>query len=593
MEERLRYVREYIPAAKGTGVGIMFCTGCIFQTLYEFVIGLHWVKSEPASWSVSFRLETEKGEVAAHAEATLQLGDWQKYEVRLTPDRDVRPAVFHVAFNSPGVNWIGAASLMPANNVDGMWRDVLEMFKLLGPTIFGWPGGCYADSYDWRKAIGPRDRRPPVPIIPQGIPYGYDHGMDPNDFGTDEFIRFSEVMGAEPFINANFGMGTPEMAAAWVEYCNGPAESKWGAVRAANGHAQPYGVKSWAIGNEDGGESYESGNTTAEGYATYYVPMARAMRAVDPAIQLTAVGYYNNPTAREEWNDVVVTAAWEQIDSLSVHWYYPTGFWPPALYKRPLAHYRAVVANSTLVERKIQETIALLARITQGRKKIQVAFDEWNECDYGDLPMPSLNGERSVTSQLVDLVGKSGLEFNQMQRDGLFAARMLHTFMRLGDRVPIAVRTHPINSLACMRADSTRVFMTASGKMMQLCRQHSSLTSVKTEAQAPTFAVPEEGWTDIPYPDATTTLSADGRKLFVHLVNLHPSETMETRVRIDGTAVQARGDVWQIAPEDFQSRNDFGIANVDIKHYALEGAATDFVRSLPPHSATILEINLK
>jgi alpha-N-arabinofuranosidase len=556
-----------------------------------------WIKAEPADQPVSFRLESASGEVAAHAEATLRSGDWQKYEVRLKPARDLRPAVFRIAFNSPGSKWVGAASLMPADNIDGLRRDVLEMFKLLGPTIFRWPGGCYADAYDWRKAIGPRDRRPPVPVLPLGQPYGYDHGMDPNDFGTDEFIRFCEIMGAEPFINANFGMGTPEISAAWVEYCNGPADSKWGAVRAANGHPKPYGVKLWAIGNEIWGEGYEPGYTTAEGYATFYVPMARAMRAVDPSIQLAAVGDLPmaramSASVRKEWNELLLPLAWQDMEYLSLHHYYPAGYWPPPLFNRPLAQYMAVVAEPTRVEQRLREAIALIDRITQGRKKIQIAFDEWNEWDW-DYPLPTPTPERSLLNQFIDTIGKSALEFNQTMRDGLFAARMLHIFMRLGDRVPIAVRTHPVNSLAAMRTDSTRVFMTASGKMMQLYRQHTGAALAKTEAHAPTFDVPEEGWTGISYLDACATLSADGRKLYVHLLNLHPSEAMETRVRIDGKSVQARGDVWQIAPEDYMARNNFDVTNVDIKRYPLEGAASEFIRRLPPHSATTLEINLK
>ena len=251
-----------------------------------------------------------------------------------------------------------------------------------------------------------------------------------------------------------------------------------------------------------------------------------------------------------------------------------------------------MVAEPTRVEQRLRETIALMDRITQGRKKIQIAFDEWNEWDW-DYPLPAPTPGRSIVNQFIDTIGKSALEFNQTMRDGLFAARMLHNFMRAGDRIPIAVRTHPVNSLATMRTDSTRVFMTASGKMMQLYRQHTGATLAKTEAQAPTFAVPEERWTGIPYLDACATLSADGRKLFVHLLNLHPSEAMETHLRIDGRNVQAQGDVWQIAPEDFMARNNFDVTTVDIKHYPLEGVAADFVRSLPPHSATTLEISLK
>ena len=236
-----------------------------------------WIRSQPSSASVSFRLESRGGQVAAHGEATLTEGDFRRYEVHLRPDRDLRPAVFRIAFNTPGAQWIGAASLMPADNVDGVRRDVYELLTRLKPPIFRWPGGGYTDSYDWRKAIGPRDRRPPQDLLPFGQPLGYDNGMDPNDFGTVEFLELCRRLGAEPYISANFGSGSPEMAASWVEYCNGPASSAWGRRRAENGHAEPWGVHSWSIGNEIWAP-FEPGFTNGNGYVALFLPMARAMR---------------------------------------------------------------------------------------------------------------------------------------------------------------------------------------------------------------------------------------------------------------------------------------------------------------------------
>ncbi len=276
-----------------------------------------WILSRPGQGNLSFRLESADGAVAAEAKVALNAapGEWKRYEVHLTPGRALENAAFHLAFDSTGENWVGAVSLMPADNVQGFRRDVLELVKSMAPPIIRWPGGGYADCYDWRKAIGSRDMRPPVPILPYGQPYGYDHGMDPSDLGTDEFLAFCRLIGAAPYINANFGSGTTEMAAEWVEYCNGSAQSHWGMRRVANGHPEPYGVRNWAIGNEIWG-SFEIGTTSAEGYATYYLPMAKAMRAVDPSIQITAVGQiHDNPKV---WNETVLKAAGGQIDLLSV-----------------------------------------------------------------------------------------------------------------------------------------------------------------------------------------------------------------------------------------------------------------------------------
>lgn len=556
-------------------------------------IACAWIKSVPTSRAISFSLSTHSGTLVAQEEATLRAGGWQRYEVRLRAATDVTDAVFKIGFDSPGVNWIGAASLMPADNISGMRRDVLEMFKLLGPTIFRWPGGCYADAYDWRKAIGPRDRRPPVPIIPLGYPDGYDHGIDPNDFGTDEFLELCKIMNAEPYINANFGMGTPELAAGWVEYCNGAADSKWGSLRSSNGHRDPYAVRNWAVGNEVYGWPYESGNTTAEGYSTYYSPIARAMRAIDPQIRITAVGAFGGSPLEKDWNIQVLAAAESEIDFLSLHNYYPAGFWRPELKGRPLQQYLAVVAEPTRVKERIGKVLSVIDEATKDQRKIKIAFDEWNELDW-DYPLPEAPpNQAAFMNYFVDIVRKTSLEFNQTHRDGLYAARMMHNFMRFAERLPIAVRTHPINSLATMRTDSTRVFMTAPGKMMQLYRQHSGSRFVALSASSSTFDVPEEGWTDIPYLDVVATRSEDERKLFIHLLNLHPNEIMETHIRIQGSSLVAQADVWQVAPEDFIARNDFGITNVDIRHFPLENVTNNLVYRLPPHSATVLEIGLR
>jgi len=548
-----------------------------------------WVKTDAPDSNVSFRLESANGQVDVHAEAQVQRGDWQKYAVRLTPSRDLRPVTFRIAFDSPGTRWIGAASLMPADNVDGLRADVLELVKRMAPPILRWPGGGYADAYDWRKAIGPRDRRPTQPRLPYGIPYGYDHGIDTDDFGTDEFMRFCTLVGAEPFITVNFGMGTPEMAADWVQYCNGPADSKWGAVRAANGHPAPYGVKDWGVGNEVWGVSFEPGFTNTEGYVTYFLPMAQAMRAVDPSIRITAVG---ESSALETWDMPLIQKAWEQIDLLSLHTYYPGGSWPPALLNNPVQAYRAVVAQPSIVEQELRRLLAAADRITQDRKRILLAFDEWNEWDW-DYPRPVDTPERSAMNQIIDLVNKSGLEMNQTHRDGMFAARMLHVFMRAGDRLPIACRTHLVNSFGAIRTDSTRAFITASGIMMELYRKHSGTTLLKTTVRAPSFDVPEQGGTGISSLDATATLSKDGRKLFVHLINLEPEQPLQVRVQIKGRAVDPEGDILQIAPQDFLSRNDFGTTNVYIKHNPARGLSQDSVQTLPPHSVTFLEVSLK
>src|SRR3990172_8592861 len=106
----------------------------------------------------------------------------------MKPVNGLHSAAFRILFNHPGITWIGAASLMPGDNIDGLRRDVVELARTMTPPILRWPGGGFADTYDWRVAIGPRDRRPPHSVGVYANLAGYDSRVDPSDFGTDEFI---------------------------------------------------------------------------------------------------------------------------------------------------------------------------------------------------------------------------------------------------------------------------------------------------------------------------------------------------------------------------------------------------------------------
>ena len=549
-----------------------------------------WVKTDSPGRKVAFRLESSDGKYGVQAEANSSGEGWQKYEVRLKPAQNLNPAVFRVLFNVPGANWIGAASLMPSDNIEGMRKDVLELVKAMGPPIIRWPGGGYPDEYDWHTAIGPRDRRAPQPILPFGQPFGYDNGMDPNDFGTDEFMKFCEYIGAAPYITANFGSGTPEMAGSWVEYTNGPATSTWGARRAANGHPEPYHVKNWSVGNEVWGDPFESGHTTAEGYATYLVPIVQRMRAADPSIELTAVGNLGSMTGLDaQWNDKVLKAAGSSIDLLSIHHYFPAGFIPPALKNHPLDFYYAVVADPWSFEARLRNALATLGKNLDDPKHFKIAFDEWSEWDW-DLDPPAETPERSSVNQFIDLLNKTGLEFNHTERDALFDARILHMMIRNSDRIPIGVRTHMINSLGAIRTDSTRSFLTASGVVMQLYTNHAGTDFVPVKQSSGAFDVPASGLSRVPYLDAAATMK--GNTLFIHLINFHATDEMDVHILIPGHGIKSQGVTWSIAPADFMSRNDFGVTNVALKTQEVDSLSADMVQRVPPHSIVTIEAQL-
>jgi alpha-N-arabinofuranosidase len=177
---------------------------------------------------------------------------------------------------------VGAVSLMPADNVEGFRREVVAALGELRSGVYRFPGGNFVSAYEWRDAIGDRDRRPPRwdPVW---------NTLQPNDVGLDEFMALCRLVKVEPYITVNAGFGDAWSAAQQVEYANGAVTTPMGRLRAANGHPEPYGVKYWGIGNEMWG-SWQFGYMPLDQFIVKHNLFARAMRRADPTIKLIASG---------------------------------------------------------------------------------------------------------------------------------------------------------------------------------------------------------------------------------------------------------------------------------------------------------------
>jgi hypothetical protein len=194
---------------------------------------------------------------------------WTQCSTQLEATGTTDRAVFELRVAGTGVLWVDQLSLMPAANIRGWRPDVVEAIKACRPAIIRW-GGSAVDpgGYRWKEGIGDRDRRVPFANVPWGR-------IDPNEVGIDEFCQFCELVAAEPLVCLSFSDG-PASAAELVQYCNGGPETPWGARRAANGHATPYRVKYWQLGNELSGDD--------DAYLRRCQEFIRLMKQADPGI---------------------------------------------------------------------------------------------------------------------------------------------------------------------------------------------------------------------------------------------------------------------------------------------------------------------
>jgi alpha-N-arabinofuranosidase len=293
----------------------------------------------------------------------------------------------------PGILRIGAVSLMPADNIQGWRPEVVAVLKSLRSGVYRWPGGNFVSAHDWRDAIGDPDQRPPTwdPVW---------RALQPNDVGTDEFMTLCRLVEVEPYITVNSGFGEARSAAEYVEYANGPVTTRMGALRAANGHPEPYRVKFWNIGNEMWGD-WQFGYMSLAQYEVKHNLFAKAMRKVDPNIILIASGAmpdtmtgsrqslklgdklvpdYLGPA---DWTGALFLHCLDNMDMISEHYYNYDSHFDLSLAKQvpndpnePLVDWMRRPANHIRI--KCEEYQEYVNRIPALKNKpVPIALDEY------------------------------------------------------------------------------------------------------------------------------------------------------------------------------------------------------------------------
>lgn len=514
--------------------------------------GYVWLRTTDHAGPITFALESDSDRSQVYASANVDptgSSEWRKYQFSLKPTQNDPLARLAILFPGKGTVWIDQVSLMPGDAAaGGVRRDVFEKISLLKPAFIRWPGGNVAQDYRWMWGVGPRDERPTWSNL------SWKNEPEPGDFGTDEFVAFARAVGAEPSITVNVeGRGaTVEEAAAWVEYCNGPATSKYGAMRAANGHPAPFGVKLWEVGNEIWG-NWVRGHSDAETYARNYNRYAKAMRAVDPSIKLIAVG--DNDM---KWNRTVLRAAGSNIDYLAIHHYYgrrEIGNDPLNLMARPLFFERFY--------RQVQDLLRELA--LEGRVKL--AINEWGL----DLP-----AERQYSME-----------------SALYGARLMNVFERTGDLVEMSAVSDLVNGWpgGIIQAGRHNVFVSPIFLVNQLYSAHRGDVRLATIVSGPTFDTSAEG-ANIPTLDATASQTADGKAIVIKAVNTGRTSSLVTTINLQG-ATPARAELHTITAPSLTVANNFSQPDaVSIKTTTI-ASGRSFVVTLPKHSVSVIVLRTR
>lgn len=450
----------------------------------------------------------------------------------------------------------------PLADANGLRKDVSEEIRTLAVPIVRYPGGNFVSGYHWQDGVGPKEQRPRV------LDRAWNT-IDTNQFGTNEFMEWCRAVGTEPLLAVNLGNGTPENAAALVEYCNIPSGTRWSDLRRRHGVASPHNVKFWCLGNEMDGP-WQIGHMPATEYGLKAADAARQMRAVDRSVRLVACGSSGPgmPTYLE-WDRQVLEQCYDDVDCISLHRYYNNTTETNGDTSRFLA-------LNLDMERQIEE-VAAVCDYVRGRRKssrrLSLSFDEWNvwyRASSGD-------GHRQVAPHLLEEV--YNLE------DALLVGGLINALLRRANRVRIACLAQLVNVIAPLVTNEDRVLRQTIYYPYAWALHHARGQVVDLLLESESYEVPRLG--QVPFVDIVATADPATGEHCVLMMNRDLAAEREVAVTWPGAAPTRVLGLDTLTGSDLKASNTFEQPN-RVAPQPLEApkAGARMTFKLPPRSYT-------
>jgi alpha-L-arabinofuranosidase len=473
----------------------------------------------------------------------------------------------HLGSGIYGGIFVGETSPIP--NTRGFRNDVIAALKELKVPMVRWPGGCFADEYHWRDGIGSRDKRP-VRINTNwgGVP-------ESNAFGTHEFFDFVEMIGADAYVNANVGTGSPQEAAQWLEYMTGDQDTTLAKERKVNGRDKPWKVSIYAMGNETWGCG---GNMRPDYYADVYNQYTTFMKAQPGAMpELLASGDHDDQTV---FTNALMKNMRGRMDALSLHYYTILG---PNWESKDTAigfseaGWINTLANTLKMEGFIKKQDAILSDFELKRfgsaphKKMGLYVDEWGTWYKPD---PGSNPGFLVQQNTL--------------RDAVVAAANFNIFHKYADRVRMTAIAQTINVLQAMiLTDGRKMILTPTYHVFHMYKPFQDAVSLPIDIKTGDYKY--DKWS-VPQVSASAARAKDG-SIVIGLVNLDSQKPAGVSAVITGAQVgQVKGEVLTSGAID--AHNTFEIPDA-IHPVAYDGAKLDgntLIVTLPAKSVVVLKL---
>ena len=510
------------------------------------------------------------------------------------PIAKIAPEIYgHFAEHLGGVVyggiWVGEDSKVP--NVGGIRKSLIDALQRVKPPVVRWPGGCFADSYNWRDGVGPRSQRPRRTNFwrdagewPKDVPDG-PWNYDTNQFGTNEFMRFCRLIGAQPYVAANVRSLTARDFYEWVEYCNSPAGTTTLAdARASGGDREPFKVRYWGVGNESWGCG---GNFTPEEYAAEYRRFAEWVPkyGIEPAFIGAGPNsgdldwtrrFFARMNERRAlgrmWGWALHHYSWNVSGGRTTDWRQGKG---DAL-KFPIDEWYELLREADKMESLITDHWSVMSE-TDRQHRVKLVVDEW-----GSWYRPGTETHNT------HLLGQQST-----MRDAVLAGLTLNTFNRHADKVAMASVAQLINCLQSLfLANEDKFVTTPTFHVFEMYAAHQGGQSVRTICSGPRPGYARNGQ-PATIRGLSESASLRDRQLVLTVTNPDATEARLAEIAIRGASAKSiKATV--LAAKDIHAHNSFdaprSVEPVDTQVATSRGT---HVYEFAPASVTRLQIMLE
>ena len=453
---------------------------------------------------------------------------------------------------------------------NGLRKDVMEEIQHIGVPIIRYPGGNFVSGYNWLDGVGPRANRPRV------LDKAWNT-INTNQFGTNEFLAWARAVGTEPLLAVNLGTGTPEQAAALVEYCNVEQGTRWSDLRRSHGVSGPHKVEYWCLGNEMDGP-WQIGHSTAREYGMKAADAARQMRYVDPSLKLIACGSSGPlmPTYLE-WDREVLEQCYEYVDAISLHRYFDNT-------RETGGDSSKFLALNLRMEQQIAEVTAvcdLVRGLKRSPKKLWLSFDEWNVW-YRARGGDAANGHEQESPHLLE-------EIYNLE-DALLVGGLLNSLLRSSDRVKLACLAQLVNVIAPIMTNQNGMFRQTIFYPYSWALQYARGSVLNLLVESPAYEV--SGMGQVPYVDVAATFNSDDGKTAMFLLNrdLNNAHKIELKWQ-DGAPSKVLAAI-VLTGDDLKAVNSFDVPQKVAPQAATKPSISGGVVTieLPARSYTVVQL---